>query len=253
MALSPKLGIPERFRDRSPRPPGEGQAAGRPPLPQPCDVLAAVGLLTVLPLCRPDRTSAAFGRATLFFPLVGLLMGALLVGLNAVLAGRVPSWLVAILLVAVWEAASGAALIRALSQGDAGALAVSGYVAVLLAKIGGVAFAAGARPAAVLFAPTLARWGMVVLAVGARDAEAPRRKFNSAITFREFALTSVFTFAVVFALAEAVGVVVVLCTAAGTLGLRLLSHRWLGGVSSRFLLASAQGIETLVVVLFAFV
>jgi hypothetical protein len=118
---------------------------------------------------------------------------------------------------------------------------------IALIKIAGLTQQGGSRRAALLFAPVLARWVMVVLATGARDAGAPERKFNPAITFREFALTSVLSFAVVLTLGEAFGVLLIVSVAALTLGLRLLSHLWAGGVSWRSLQASAQGIEAVVV------
>ncbi|MFI5395431.1 MAG: adenosylcobinamide-GDP ribazoletransferase [Candidatus Binatia bacterium] len=216
------------------------------------DFLNAVALLTLAPLPRPDRRSEGFGRATLFFPLVGLLIGALLVGLNAVIAGRLPHWLAGIALVAAWEALGRAEVFRAcLDEGRAGVPVTMASGALLLVKTVAVGATTAARPAALLFAPMLARWCMVVLAVGTRDAETAGRKFNSSITFREFALTSVFTFGVVFGMAQAFGLFVVLCAAGACLVLRLLSHQWANGVSWRFLLASAEGIEALVAAIVA--
>ena len=119
-------------------------------------------------------------------------------------------------------------------------------VAVLVIKVVLLATHVAGRPAALLFAPLLARWAMVVLAVGARDAAAPSRKLNAAITFREFALTSVFTCAVVFTVAEAFGILLVVGVAALTLALRLLQHRQPGGTSWPLLLASAELVELLV-------
>ncbi|HVO27493.1 MAG TPA: hypothetical protein VMW56_28100, partial [Candidatus Margulisiibacteriota bacterium] len=101
------------------------------------------------------------------------------------------------------------------------------------------------------FAPLLARWSLVVLATGVRDAAAPGRKFNPAITFREFALASVFSFAAVFAVAEAFGILLVVGVAALTLMLRLAVHRWVGGVSWRFLLACVESIELFVLAICA--
>ena len=49
----------------------------------------------------------------------------------------------------------------------------------------------------------------------------------------------------------ATGMLVVVCVAAVSLALRLLAHRWRGGVSWRFLRASAAGIEAFVIALFA--
>jgi cobalamin synthase len=118
--------------------------------------------------------------------------------------------------------------------------------ALLVIKIVLLARYAASRPAALLFAPMLARWAMVVLAVGARDAAAPSRKLNPAITFREFAFTSVFTCAVVFTVAEAFGILLVVGVAALTLVLRLLRHRRPGGTSWPLLLASAELVELLV-------
>ena len=217
-------------------------------LPGGRDLLAAVGLLTVLPVERPEPKSDAFGRAVLFFPCVGLMMGVVLVGLNWLSAGWMSAWWTAVLLVGAWEALSrGEMLWAVVSRRRGGGLAAA---VVVLAKIVGLAVAR-LRPAALLFAPMLARWCMVVLATGARDAHTPSQKFNSGVSFREFALTSVFTCAVVFSLTEAVGILVVVCVAALTLGLRLLLHRWPGGVSWPLLQASAELIETLTVVLFA--
>lgn len=208
----------------------------RAPLPHPGDLLAAIGLLTIVPLGRPAPGSAAFARATLWFPFVGLLLGSVLAVANWAMGSRLPSWLSALLLVAIWEALTG----------RNGAPAVPRLVSALV-RIVSLAVAPAARPAALLFAPLLARWGMVVLATGARDADVPERKFNAAITFREFALTSVFALAVVFTVAEAFGILIVVCAGALALGLRLYAHRRGGGVSWRFLVTGMSGFEALVV------
>jgi cobalamin synthase len=218
------------------------------PLPRPADLLAALGTLTVLPLRRPSPGSEDFGRAAVFFPFVGLLIGALLAGLDWALIARLPPWWTGVVVVGVWEAITGAALLRAGAPRGAAGFAVLGAIAAT--KIACTA-AASARPAALLFAPLLARWALVVLATGVRDAAAPGRKFNPAITFREFALASVFSFAAVFAVAEGFGILIVVCVAAVTLGLRLLVHRFAGGVSWRFLLACVEGIEVFVLVICA--
>jgi cobalamin synthase len=212
-------------------------------LPRPRDLLAAVGTLTALPLPRPDPGSEAFGRAAVFFPLIGLLIGAVLVGAHWVVTTHLAPWWTAVVVVGVWEAMTGAALVRA--WGSEAAIRVVVIGGLLATKVACTA-AAATRPVALLFAPLLARWALVVLATGVRDAAAPGRKFNPAITFREFALASVFSFAVVFMVAEAFGVLLVVGVAAVTLAVRLLVHRWAGGVSWRFLLACVEGIEVLV-------
>lgn len=221
--------------------------AQRALLPGVRDVLAACATLTILPFPRPHPGSEAFGRAALFFPLVGLLVGALLVVVRWTAAG-LPSWWAALVVVGVWEGLTGAPLLRAHGLTGIGAL---GALAVVVATKTACTAATAARPAALLFAPLLARWALVVLATGVRDAAAPGRKFNPAITFREFALASVFSFAAVFAVAEALGILLVVGVAALTLALRLSVHRWVGGVSWRFLLACVEGIELFVLTICA--
>ena len=166
-----------------------------------------------------------------------------MVGVQSVTISRLPRWWAALAVVGVWEATTGAALQRANRPAGTSRFAVLG--AVTAAKTV-CTVAAATRPAAFLFAPLLARWALVVLATGVRDAAAPGRKFNPAITFREFALASVFSFAVVFAVAEAFGILIVVGVAALTLVVRMVVHRWTGGVSWRFLLGCVEGFELLV-------
>ncbi len=227
---------------------GMNDAARRPRLG---DLWAAIAWLTVVPLHRPACTSDAFGRATVFFPAVGLLLGAGLAAIEPLLAARLPGWITAVLMVALWEAATGGALLRRSPDGVPRRFGTAVLAAMILATK--VAALAVARPgaAALLFAPMLGRWSMVVLAAGARDAQAPGRKFNSTITFREFALASVCALAIVFAVTEAVGILVALWVAALTLGLRLQAHRRWGGISWPYLATSAEGVEALVLALFA--
>ena len=226
--------------EREPAPPLEAE---RLPLPRLQDLLAAAGTLTALPLPRPNPGSEAFGRAAVFFPVIGLLIGAVLVGAHWVVSRHLPPWWTAALVVGVWGAMTGAGLVRAwAAHAEIGVVVIGGLVATKLVCTA----AAAARPAALLFAPLLARWALVVLATGVRDAAAPGRKFNPAITFREFALASVFAFAAIFAIAEAFGILLVVGAAALTLGLRVAVHRWAGGVSWRFLLACVEAIEAFV-------
>jgi cobalamin synthase len=215
------------------------------------DLVAAIGLLTVLPLPRPNEKSDAFARATLFFPPVGLLIGAGLASLSWLSADRWPGWMAAVLLVAAWEGLCGSATLLAWRGGrDHRALAAAAAIGLLI-KVVCLAQPSGSRPAALLFAPMLGRWCMVVLAVGARHGRAPGQKFNAAITFREFAVTSVFSRAVVFSVAEAVGVLIAVCVATAALVGRLVSHHWGNGVEWRGLIVWAHGIEALVIGLFS--
>jgi len=220
------------------------------PLPRPADFWGALGTLTVLPLPRPNPGSEAFGRAAIFFPVVGMLIGTLLVGVQWVTVSRLPRWWAALAVVLTWEATTGAALERA--NQPAGVFRFVALAAIAAAKTV-CTIAAATRPAAFLFAPLLARWALVVLATGVRDVAVPGRKFNPAITFREFALASVFSFAVVFAVADAFGIVIVVGVAALTLAVRMSVHRWVGGVSWRFLLGCVEAFELFILAVCAVV
>ena len=218
------------------------------------DLWAAVGMLTALPVERPDIHSAAAAPATLFFPLVGGLIGLLLAGANWAVGDQLPAAASAVVLVALWEGlgrgialqVGGSVSVSRGRRGGVPPLAGMLAIAALPIKVAVLAAAVAGRPAALLFAPMLARWAMVVLAVGARDAAAPSRKLNAGITFREFALTSVFTCTVVFTIAEAFGILLVVGVAALTLTLRLLQHRQPGGTSWPLLQASVELVEVLV-------
>jgi cobalamin synthase len=212
-------------------------------LPRLRDPLVALAALTALPLPRPDPRGSELARASLFFPLVGFLIGALLVLVDRAAASALPHWASAGLLVAVW-----ALLAREWRTDPPGFLCL---LLVWLLKWLCLSQMHAARPAALLFAPLLGRWCIVVMATGARDAAAPGRKLNSGITFREFALTSVIAGSILMTLAQFLGLVVFACVGGIVLGLRLVVHRWPGGVSWPLLLGSSQIVELLVLALLA--
>lgn len=220
------------------------------------DFSAALGTLTILPFERADPQSGRFARAALFFPVCGLLTGAGLACIDRLLGPSLPAGLEAVVLVVAWEALGGFGTLHALvtrrnaTRSDRW-LGAAITVFLLGVKADGLYGAVATRTAALLFAPMLGRWAMVVLATGARSADAPTRKFNPGITFREFALTSVFTLVALFILGEATGVLVAVCAAALALGVRLLLHRWPGGVSWASLQSAGLLVETAVVLLFA--
>lgn len=148
-------------------------------------LLAAVGLLTVLPVPARARAGASLRWATACFPLVGLLVGALLYG-----PARVPLEppLRAALVLLLWVGLTGGlhedgwadsmdALfahvsrderLRILTDPRIGAHALTGTVLLLLVRYGALVVA----PAeAVLAAPVLGRWVMALSL-----ARAPRLK-----------------------------------------------------------------------------
>lgn len=229
-----------------PEQPPAGNSAAEPGLrlPHPADLIAALGLLTSLPIAAPEVRSTLFGRATPLFPLVGAAIGGTLIAID-VLARGVPTSLRLFLVVALWQATTHGALRRQSS------LPISHGVIVSLIRLGALAAIAPPRYLALLFAPMLGSWSVVVLAVGARDAASSGRKLAPGVLFNEFALASLVTFAVVFSIADGLGILLVVIAAAVIVGLRVLLHQRFGGVSLRWLVLGAEMIEVLTLALLA--
>jgi adenosylcobinamide-GDP ribazoletransferase len=146
---------------------------------------AALQFLTIAPaLVRRPFTGAELGRAVAFFPLVGLLLGAALLGLDRVLAWVFPISLASALLLASWVVLTGALhldgfldscdglfggrtpeeRLRILRDPRIGAFGACGGVLLILIKYEALT-ALVARTTALLLAPMLGRWGMAMAIV----------------------------------------------------------------------------------------
>lgn len=143
---------------------------------------SAIAFLTRLPT---PKVSASLGAATPWFPLVGLLLGAILAALDLALQG-VASPLVtsAVLVVALLLLTGGLHADGLMDTCDAvfghatperrleimrdprvGAFGVIGIICVVLLKVGSIEALSGTpRTMSLLLAPTLGRWAIVVLA-----------------------------------------------------------------------------------------
>lgn len=214
------------------------------------DLVHAVRLLTILPLGRAER---GVGGAALFFPLAGLALGGAAAAADTALGGAAPlaRAMAVVVVLAVLSAARPLAGLARLGDGvaagreRAAVLAAmerprpgpAGILLLLLALAAEVAFLRDAGPLrawALLFAPMLGRWAMVVVAFSARQARAGAAgpRFEPGITFREFGWASALAGAAVLATIDAVGLLAMLAVAAVAVVLRLVAHRWLGGVNA---------------------
>lgn len=145
-------------------------------------LLAAFQFLTVFPtLIRRLFTPDEMGRAVGFFPLVGLALGGILLGLDGGLRLFLPPTLAATLVVAAWLALTRGLhfdgfldifdglfggftperRLEIMKDSRVGAFGVAAGVLLLFAKLFSIA-ALTNRPAAFLLAPVLARWSMGV-------------------------------------------------------------------------------------------
>jgi len=145
-------------------------------------ILLALKFLTVLPVPTPrDVPPKAMGRAAAYYPLVGALLGLLLVGADLLLGLVLAPVLRAALVLALWVGLTGALhldgfldccdglfapcpperRLEILRDTHAGSFAVVGAVLLLLVKYAALASLQGPwRPAALAGAPVLGRWAM---------------------------------------------------------------------------------------------
>lgn len=235
--------------------------------PRPRDFLFAVRFLTALPV----GTGGDLGPATLYFPIVGLL-----IGLAAVAAGAVPGlpeplrgvaavlvlaalsrssgWRgVALVAGALPRAASRRAALEAMERERPAALGWAAASLLVAVKLAALWTPGPLQPWALLFAPMLGRWALVIVAFSARLARvgAAGPRFEAGITFREFGWASVIAVGAALVFLEAVGLVVALGAAAVSVVLRLVWHRWLGGLNPATFRASGEIVEVAALMLFA--
>lgn len=140
---------------------------------------SAIGFLTTLPV--PGRHLHLDRRTALWFPFVGLLIGALLAGASIALSWLLPPTIVAVFVVAAWVALTGALHLDGLADcGDGllppvarerrleimrdprvGAFGVTALVLVLMLKTAALTALPSMWPA-LLVAPLWARWSILV-------------------------------------------------------------------------------------------
>ncbi len=174
------------------------------------DFLVALKLLTTLPISsRPENVST---RSLAYYPLVGLILGAILVGANWLLRFVLPSFVTAALVVALWAVLTGALhldgfadacdglfasttrerRLEILRDVHMGAFGAAGLVLLLITKVAAVTTAPIIAP--ILIAPILGRWASVYAAtypLARREGMAVR--FGGGVTRREITIATVFT------------------------------------------------------------
>ena len=168
--------------------------------------LSAVRFLTILPIAPARATQPhELGPAEAFFPLAGLLIGGVLVGLDTLLTSRVSSLVRDVLLVATVAVLSGAIhldgivdtfdglfapggrdrRLEIMRDPRAGSFGVIAVILVLSLKVAALGDLAGpGRTAALLLGPCLGRWTIVVVTYAFRYArpEGSGRSFKAAIS-----------------------------------------------------------------------
>ncbi len=205
-------------------------------------LLTAIRELTIVPM--PGADDEARGESALFFPVVGLALGAVALAVSDGLPAAMPSTVRAMLLVGVLAVLSGGRHLGGVARtatapgcGNDGAIRARGVAvaaALLLAQISVLAgLTGGALIAGLLFAPTLSRWSMVAFAFGSRTVRGGTADDLAlrGMKFREFAGASVMALGVTLTYTEAWGLVVILAVGVFAIGSRVVAHSVWGGVT----------------------
>jgi len=193
-------------------------------------LISALHFLTTIPwLPHRPYSHKEMGRAVGIFPLVGLLIGAILVGVNYLLALIFPPSLVSALLLATWIALTGALHLDGFLDACDGLLGghdVESHLEIMRdERIGAFAFAGGAMlllikfialdvtpetTSALWLAPVMGRWGMSLAIAFFPYARKKGlgRGFKDYTTWRQVALSTIIALAVAILAAQWLGLIV---------------------------------------------
>lgn len=145
------------------------------------NALAAFEFLTICIRLRGcDVDLARAGTGAPYFPLVGLLLGALMVWLDRILEPYLGSEILSVVLVALLAIMTGAihfeglqqtfdALREGLVERPSGALGLLAILFVVVLKVRSLEITGEARSLALLLSPMFARWALVIFLYGAAD------------------------------------------------------------------------------------
>ena len=231
--------------------------------------LTALHLLTIIRTksARPFDATVC-GRSAVFFPLVGLLLGALVWGVDWLCRPVLPTTLLSIMLVGLLAVVSrGVHLDGVVKSTDAlfdgsssarrtparGPVGVLVLFFLLVCKVSALYMLLGGyRDIALLLGPMLGRWACVVMAYSSRPArtEGPGTTFVHGVQFNEFALSSLIALGILFTLIEIAGIALVLPLGGLIIGFTLFCNSRLGGVAGDQWGAMAELVETAAFCLF---
>jgi adenosylcobinamide-GDP ribazoletransferase len=220
-------------------------------------LLAALQFLTIVPpLVRRPFTEVELGRAVGFFPLVGILIGAVLAGLDVVLTSVFPAGVSTALVLASWVLLTGALhldgfldtcdglwggsrpeeRLRILRDERVGSFAVVGGVLLLLLKYAALETVVKGdlrATEALVLAATLARWclAVAIVAFPSARAEGLGRAVKDQAGWGEAALATLTAGVVAWLLGEWRGLATMLVASLVTLLAALYAVRRLRGLT----------------------
>ena len=214
---------------------------------------AALQFLTLFPWPeRVERRADEIGRSVIFFPIVGLLLGAILVLANFLLKPFASAILVSVALVALLALLTrglhldglgdtfdglGAGgdrerMLRIMDDSHTGAFGLIAIVMVLFFKIHAIESLEVERWRALLAAPLLGRWAMVLLGHGSHSAkQGLGATLIAHLPAKHLFWATLITVLLVVAVFRGVGIAMMAWVALFTLASKIYFHRRLGGVT----------------------
>ena len=234
-------------------------------------LLAAVQFLTIIPL-RQEVTRDGIGRSLIYFPVIGLGIGAILFGLDNLFVLFLPPALGSALLIVALVLLTGAhhldgfidtcdgmAAGRSAEQrlaimrdSRSGGFGVVGAFCLLLVKYISLLFLPGAyRMAALLLMPALGRWAMVYAIFGYPSArsEGMGQTFKEQANWRGLVIATLIAIAISVALMELLGLALMAAIWFFVLILAGILRRKLGGLTGDTYGAINEVIEVCVLIL----
>ena len=227
--------------------------------------LAALQFLTIIRVAKGiDITGEKLGRSMACFPLVGFLLGLILVSLRYISGYILPPSIVDILVIAALVVITGALHLdgfadtvdglaggkdreKALSimrDSRIGSFAVAGLVLLLILKIFALREVPGEiKNGTLMFMPVLGRWSMTQLTFGftyARSSPGTGLAFTQFVGKREYVIATLMTAVISVGLFRFSGLMVLLLIAVLTLLFGLFFQRRLGGVTGDIMGAACE-------------
>lgn len=235
--------------------------------------LVACQFLTVCPWFRViDPSAEEIAEASAFFPLVGVLLGAILSLVNWLLAPYVPVEFLSALLVTLLALLTrglhldgladtfdglGAGgdrehVLTVMDDSRTGVFGVLAIVLVIAFKLRAIAFLNDGRWQALLIAPVLGRWAMVVLGYKSQPArEGLGKTIVQHMRGQDLLIATIICLTLVLLFSGRPGVGVVMVIFIFSLGCKRYLHRRIGGVTGDTFGAVGELSETSALVLLA--
>jgi len=218
-------------------------------------LLAAFQFLTAIPLpIRHEATSEEVGRSQGYFPLIGLFLGAVLLGLDRLLGIALPPPIINVLLIITLVLMTGALHLdgfvdtcdgvagprtteerwEVMHDSRTGGFGVVGACCLLLLKYVSLASVPEAsRLTALLLMPVMSRWAMAyaIFAYPYARHQGLGKIFKEQANWRSFVMATVITLAISVGFARLSGVITLLAVWLGVTGMAVYLRRKFAGLT----------------------